>query len=320
MENITSSETIQSTTHELLREHDIVLWRTISVILQSVLCGAFAVTFVIARSSLRKGSGPLLYVEQRNLVYLRAITAMLGLTFATLAMSVMATLLPATGYEGKLDIPYKTFADKYFLFLSVNGIQFYLYVTQTAIADGLLTYILYTKSNGNPKAYSQVALFSVLGTVFGYCAFADPLWAFQFLIFTTGINLLSSGSMMQAALRDSDIVRRKCEWHPRALVTFLRSQELSDAAIKSVALYSVASFSLPVTFLADTNVMFYLNMSVLSPIMGIAFSLAAIDRNSSDSSSEQYIPWTRQSQGRPPVPETGYISLTAPLERSPNLG
>lgn len=50
----------------------------------------------------------------------------------------MVTLLPATGYKDRLDIPYKTFADKYFLFLSVNGIQFYLYVTQTAIADGLL--------------------------------------------------------------------------------------------------------------------------------------------------------------------------------------
>ena len=57
----------------------------------------------------------------------------------------MTTLLPATGYEGKLDIPYKTFADKYFLFLSVNGIQFYLYVTQTAIADGLLVIFEYTE-------------------------------------------------------------------------------------------------------------------------------------------------------------------------------
>ncbi len=50
----------------------------------------------------------------------------------------MSTLLPAAGYEGKLDTAYKTFADKYFLFLSVNGIQYYLYVTQTMIADGLM--------------------------------------------------------------------------------------------------------------------------------------------------------------------------------------
>ena len=59
-----------------------MLWHTISVILQSVLFGTFAATYVLARSSLLKGSGPLLYVEQQNLIYLRAITAMLGLAFA----------------------------------------------------------------------------------------------------------------------------------------------------------------------------------------------------------------------------------------------
>lgn len=50
----------------------------------------------------------------------------------------MSTLLPGAGYEGKVDTIYKTFGERYFLFLSVNGIQYYLYVTQTMIADGLL--------------------------------------------------------------------------------------------------------------------------------------------------------------------------------------
>ncbi|KAM5539325.1 hypothetical protein V8D89_007016 [Ganoderma adspersum] len=266
---------------------------------------------------------------------------MLGLTFAALAMSFMATLLPAAGYEGKLDIPYKTFADKYFLFLSINGIQFYLYVTQTMFADGLLTYTLYLKSNGNPKAYSHSAVCSVLGTLFGFFAFADKLWAIDSLVFTTvGVNLMSSGPMMQAALRSSDIVRRTWEWHPRALVNFLRSQEFYDATIQSAALYSLASFSLPVTFLTDTNTMFYLNMSILSPIMvpndtwriiparsslttvapqGIVFCLTVVERSSPDSADEQYNPWTRLSQWRPTAPTTGYTPLIASLDRSPSL-
>lgn len=146
---------------------------------------------------------------------------------------------------------------------------------------------------------------------------------------------------MQASLRDSDIVRRPWEWRPRAPIDILRSQELYDAVIQSAAVYSVASFSLPVTFLIDTNLMFYVNMSILSPLMvrndafqatimgsaltippqGIAFSLAVIDRGGSapNGLNQQYVPWTQQSQGRPPMPDTGYISLTAPLERSPDL-
>ena len=71
---------------------------------------------------------------------------------------------------------------------------------------------------------------------------------------------------MHASLRESDIVRR-WEWRRGALVDFLRSQEFSDAALQSAALYSVASFSLPVTFLMNTNTLFYAAMSVLSPIM-----------------------------------------------------
>lgn len=42
------------------------------------------------------------------------------------------------GYDGKLDVPYKTSDDEYALFLSVNGTQFYLYVTQTMIANALM--------------------------------------------------------------------------------------------------------------------------------------------------------------------------------------
>ena len=59
-----------------------MLWHTISVIVQSTLFGAFAATYLIARSSLLKASGPLLHVQQRNLIYLRAITAMLAFSFA----------------------------------------------------------------------------------------------------------------------------------------------------------------------------------------------------------------------------------------------
>ncbi|PIL26564.1 hypothetical protein GSI_12322 [Ganoderma sinense ZZ0214-1] len=320
MENFTSSETIQPIGHELYTEHDIVLWHTVSLLLQSVLFGAFAVTYATARSALLKGSGPFLHVEQRNIVYLRAITAMLGFAFANLAMSFMATLLPAAGYEGKLDIPYKTFRDKYFLFLSVNGIQFYLYVTQTAIAGGLLTYILCIKSDGNPKAYSHAALCSVLGTLFGYFAFRDGLWAFQFLFFTTvGVNLLSSGPMMQASLRGTEIVRKPWDWHPRALVAFFCSKEFTDATVQSAAPYSLASLLLPVTFLVDTNILFYTAMSVLSPLMGIVFSFAVVGWSRAGGANEPYVPWTRQSQGRPPMSDTGYISLTAPLDRSPDL-
>ncbi|KAI1795359.1 hypothetical protein LXA43DRAFT_881937 [Ganoderma leucocontextum] len=74
---------------------------------------------------------------------------------------------------------------------------------------------------------------------------------------------------MQAILRDSDIVHKSwdLEWWPWALVDILRSQDFRDAVIQSVAVYSVASFSLPVTFLMNTNIMFYMNMSVLSPLM-----------------------------------------------------
>ncbi|KAI1795358.1 hypothetical protein LXA43DRAFT_881942, partial [Ganoderma leucocontextum] len=146
-----------------LAERDIVVSRMVSLLLQSILFVVFAVTYGAARSAL-KGTNPLVSVEKRNLVHLGAITAMFVLAFMNLCLTFKSTLRPAAGYEGRLDTKYKTFGDKYFLFLSVNAIQYYIYVTQTMIANGLLTYIVYVKSNGNPKAYSHVALSSILGT------------------------------------------------------------------------------------------------------------------------------------------------------------
>lgn len=72
---------------------------------------------------------------------------------------------------------------------------------------------------------------------------------------------------MRASLRDSGNSRRPWEWNPRAIIIFLRSQEFYDATIQSVALYTLASVSLPVTFLIDTNIVFYVNVSVLSSLM-----------------------------------------------------
>ena len=62
-----------------------------------------------------------------------------------------------------------------------------------------------------------------------------------------------------------------------------------------------------------------MSLTTSSYNQGIALSLAVIDRSSPDSANEQYVPWTRQSQGRPPMLETIYIPLTAPLDRSPLL-
>ena len=85
-----------------------------------------------------------------------------------------------------------------------------------------------------------------------------------------------AGPMMQACLRDSDVVKN-WEWRPGSVASLFRSQEFYDATIQSAAVYSLASFSLPVTFLIDTNILFYANMCVLSPLMVRGNALCIID-------------------------------------------
>ena len=53
-------------------------------------------------------------------------------------MSAVDIMRPVGGYAGKLDAAYKTFDDEYFLFMSVRGVQFYLYMAQVMVANVLM--------------------------------------------------------------------------------------------------------------------------------------------------------------------------------------
>ncbi|KAM5539591.1 hypothetical protein V8D89_006700 [Ganoderma adspersum] len=268
MENAASNETVQSTEHGwMFTEHDILLSRSVSFILQSILFAVFVVTHQMARSAIIKRSSVSgsLRLERGDLVHLTALLAMLFLSLVNMLMSLLDSR-PIAGYEGKLDaVAYKTVDDRYFLFMSVCGIQFYLYMAQTVVANWLAIYTFYAKSTGYPKTGSYAIRFSILGTIFGCCAFANPEWAFQFLSFSAAVNFITLIPVMRASLRDSNVT----------LVNFLCSRGFYDIVIQSAAVYRVASLSLLVTLVVEPNVLFYPNISVLSPLMGIAFSLAA---------------------------------------------
>ena len=66
---------------------------------------------------------------------------------------------------------------------------------------------------------------------------------------------------MWASLRDCNA------WTPRAAVNFVFSRACYDATIRSAAVYKVLSLSLFATLYLDPNILFYLNMSILSPLM-----------------------------------------------------
>ncbi|PIL26544.1 hypothetical protein GSI_12302 [Ganoderma sinense ZZ0214-1] len=265
----------------ILTEHDIQLSSTVSLIAQSILSVVFVVAYQRARSTLlkRSASGSL---QRGSLVHLAALVAMAFLALANVIMSILDSRSIA-GYQGKLDTAYKTFDDQYFLFMSVRGVQFYLFMAQTMVANMLMIYTFYAKSECDdyPRAGSHAIGYAILGNIFGFCAFANSLWAFEFLFLSAGINVLTSVPLMWASLRNSDTA-----WGPRAAVRFLCSRKFFDAMIQSAALYRVASLSLLVTFHLDPNVLFYPNISILSPLMGIAFSLAAMSKYRSSSYSE----------------------------------
>ncbi|PIL26541.1 hypothetical protein GSI_12299 [Ganoderma sinense ZZ0214-1] len=284
MLNVTvASEIVQSTDDGwMFTEHDILLSRSVSLVAQSILFVAFGATYHMARSTLLKrlASGSL---QRGSLIHLTALMTMFFLALANVLMSVLDSR-PTAGYAGKLDTAYKTFDDEYFLFMSVRGVQFYLFMAQTMVANTLMIYTFYAKSEGHPKAGSYAVMFSILGNIFGLCAFANSLWAFEFLFLSAAISLLTSSlvSLMRAALRDSDTACRG----PRAAVHFLFSRKFYDAVVQSAVLYRVASLSLLVTFALDPNVLFYPTISILSPLMGIAFSLAAMSKYRSSSDSD----------------------------------
>ncbi|TBU28395.1 hypothetical protein BD311DRAFT_778328 [Dichomitus squalens] len=157
-----------------LVEHDLILSRILSLFFQSVLFGAFAMAYVTTWLSLKSTKQSQL-LEKRETVLRQAITVMLLTAFFHLCLTFNVTLSPTTGYEGRVDTQYLSFEDEYSLFFSANGFQYYLYVTQTTIANCLLTYILYLKANGNPKAFAPALSASVLATAFGYSASAGGL-------------------------------------------------------------------------------------------------------------------------------------------------
>ena len=66
----------------MLTERDIVLSRTVTLALQSILVVAFAVSYLVARSAAlrRSESGPL-YVERQSVFHLGAVVVMWFLTF-----------------------------------------------------------------------------------------------------------------------------------------------------------------------------------------------------------------------------------------------
>lgn len=66
----------------MFTERDIILSRTVTLVLQLILVVAFAVSYSVARSAAlrRSESGPL-YVEQQSIFHLWAVVVMWFLTF-----------------------------------------------------------------------------------------------------------------------------------------------------------------------------------------------------------------------------------------------
>ena len=66
----------------MFTEHNIVLSRTVTLVLQSILVGAFAVSYLVARSAaLRRSKSGTLCVERRSVFHLGAVVVMWFLAF-----------------------------------------------------------------------------------------------------------------------------------------------------------------------------------------------------------------------------------------------
>ncbi|KAL1938112.1 hypothetical protein VTO73DRAFT_11941 [Trametes versicolor] len=243
----------------------------IALFLETLLFGAFTVTYTMGASSL------LTTIDSRRRsirawVLLGASTTMFGLALAHLALSLKLTLFGFVTSAGTIESVYDVLTG--FTFVSpLWYIRLGIYVTQTLIGDSFMIYRLFLVCNRSRKAVGFPAMLFLLNLLCGYLALAPgPGFAFiplSFFLFSFLCNAVCSALIMRHVLRN---INQYTSLSAR-LQLF---RKVVEAIVQSAAIYSTASFALGITLICSPAIGFDACIGVFSSLIGLVFSFIVL--------------------------------------------
>ncbi|KAM5539575.1 hypothetical protein V8D89_006684 [Ganoderma adspersum] len=258
-------------------ERDLLNSRIVGLLLESLVCGMFMVTYSIGTWSLLRRDNRV-SLSRRNKIFLGVNTVMLALAVAHLCLTLQTTLYGFVVKGDTRETAYNALSGDNIFFSPENEAQFYLYITQTMIGDGFMVYRLFVVWNHRRTVVIVPVILFLIDLVAGYCFATLPgLMTIVFFAFSFFTNALSSVLIMWRVLRQKcSEVQDHWNWSSRVIFNLVRYRRVFEAIIQSAVIYSAASISLLVTMFVSPNIGFYACLSVFPPLIGLVFSLIVI--------------------------------------------
>ncbi|KAM5532561.1 hypothetical protein V8D89_013767 [Ganoderma adspersum] len=167
--------------------------------------------------------------------------------------------------------------------------KFMIYVTQTLIADGFMTYRLYVVWDRSWQALFFPGIMLLLDAILGYAApMTKSVPTPYFFVATLLTNIMCTVFIM------SRVVFFKLTNRTRARPTPLL-RKVVEGMIQSAFLYSAASVVLVVTIFASAHVVYAACLNVFPALSGLVFSFIVI-RVGLQSTEAQYLPVSQMQE------------------------
>ncbi|KAI0691733.1 hypothetical protein C8Q76DRAFT_660916 [Earliella scabrosa] len=279
------SMTVHLDDHGLMVQRDFLRSRIIRLFLESALWGVFAVLYSVGADGLLSRDQPRA-LAKRNRLLVFANTTMFLLATAHLILTVYTTIY---GFVDQGDSR-QSIEDAFFVVFqdpirAIEVAQYYIYITQTLIADAFMVYRLFIVWDGRRAIIAAPTIMFVLDALVGYANWPGSYHVCMATVFYAAsffTNMLATSLIMYRVLRSAHRVQAQWQLHNRAQFNLLNYRRVAEALIQSAAMYSIASVSLFVTILVTPNIGYPACLAAFSPYIGVVFSLIVIQiaRNS----------------------------------------
>ncbi|KAI0683667.1 hypothetical protein C8T65DRAFT_235247 [Cerioporus squamosus] len=261
-------------------ERDLLNSRVVALFLESLLFGAFAVTYMMSVVEMLCGDQPST-LSKRNRRLLGVNTVMFALSTAHLALTIKATLNGFVSHGADRESVYNAFFDSSHFRSGTDIAQFYIYVTQTLIGDAFMVYRLFVVWGGKRAVVIAPVILMLIDAVGGYGAMPIgglgdlilPLVFFSFSFFT---NMLATVLIMWRLLKSDTLVHAHWQWHSRAWFNLVRYRRVVEAIVQSAAIYSIASIALVVTSFLSPNIGYVACLAIFPQLIVRPFSLVHV--------------------------------------------
>ncbi|KAI1796407.1 hypothetical protein LXA43DRAFT_618032 [Ganoderma leucocontextum] len=258
--------------------------RTTSILLSVILEGVFLLLFVVTYifgSWIIVRRAPPVTLRRPSTTLFVAGTAMFLLAVAHFALDLHIMLhVPPT------DIEDRTMPSWY---ASIAKAKFMIYVTQTLIADGFMTYRLYVVWDRCWPALFFPAIMLLLDAVLGYAApLTKSVPTPYFFVASLLTNIMCTVFIMSRVVF---FTYRTSSTRP----TLLR--KVIEGMVQSAAIYSAASVVLVVTIFASAHVVYVACLNVFPALIGLVFSFLVI-RVGMQATEGQYLPVSQMQESQ----------------------